>query len=278
MVQRRLDSPLRRWALLAGALIASVLVAAPAHAAVLPISFGPKFTVYTATASSQPTVVLTGDFNQDSKGDVLSVQQNAQPGEDTDDVTVASGNGQGLFNAPTFVNVSGDGVTRVAIGEFNGDSDPDIALVQRDTGDVEIATGAVGTGFSAPVTLDVPGSTSVFGIAVGEFNGDSDPDLAVATTNGASGSGVVIFTGTGATAATFANAGTIAMGNSPNGVVAGEFNGDGDTDLAISTIGDNKVNIQTGAAGAGFTSAGSFASGGTTPVWLASADFDDDRS
>src|SRR5207253_1600962 len=59
-------------------------------------------------------------------------------------------------------------------------------------------------------------------VAVGDFNGDGKPDLAVANE---SGNTVSIFLGTGP--GTFGPATTLAVGINPAFVAIGDFNGDG---------------------------------------------------
>src|SRR2546429_383372 len=93
------------------------------------------------------------------------------------------------FNAPLSLSV-GDLPSSVAVGDFNGDSDPDLAVTNSDSGDVSILLGAAGGSFEEgqPVAFlgGIPSS-----IAVGDFNGDSDLDLAVT----GAGSGVLILLG-----------------------------------------------------------------------------------
>src|SRR5207302_573585 len=81
------------------------------------------------------------------------------------------------FTGPTNFAV-GDGPNSVAVGDFNGDSDPDLAVTDQITGEILVLRGTAGGGFSAPTTVGT--ATGPYSIAVGEFNGDGDPDLAVA--------------------------------------------------------------------------------------------------
>jgi hypothetical protein len=66
----------------------------------------------------------------------------------------------------------------VAVGDFDGDSDPDLAVANAFAGSVSVLLGQPGGGF-APKSDFATGPTPV-SVAVGDFNGDSDPDLAVA--------------------------------------------------------------------------------------------------
>src|SRR5436190_738143 len=77
-----------------------------------------------------------------------------------------------------------------------------------------------------------------------------DEDLAIANLNGG-----ILPIRTGAFGAAFAAAPDVAAGNN-DAVAIGDFNGDGDEDLAIIDVARNKVRIRTGnGAGATFGTA-----------------------
>src|SRR3989442_1432154 len=69
-------------------------------------------------------------------------------------------------------------------------------------------------------------------VAVGDFNGDLKPDLAVNHAESAS-IGVVLGNGDG----TFQSEQTYAVGDRPQSVAVGDFNGDGKPDLAVAIAG-----------------------------------------
>src|SRR4051794_13286603 len=81
----------------------------------------------------------------------------------------------GAFSRPTKFAV-GDPPASVAVSDFNGDSQADLALVSG-RGYVSILLGAPDGTFSAPTRFPV--GSGAHAVAVGDFNGDSDPDLAV---------------------------------------------------------------------------------------------------
>jgi VCBS repeat-containing protein len=66
----------------------------------------------------------------------------------------------------------------VAVGDFDGDSDPDLAVANDFSDDVSVLLGDGQGGFGGPT--DFAAGDGPFSVAVGDFNGDSDPDLAVA--------------------------------------------------------------------------------------------------
>src|SRR5439155_13909145 len=93
-------------------------------------------------------------------------------------------------------------------------------------------------------------------VAVGDFNGDGKPDLAVANT-GSSTISVLLGNGDG----TFQAAQTFAAGASPWSVTAGDFNDDGKQDLAAANFGSADVSVLLGNGDGTFQAAVSYPSG-----------------
>src|SRR5215204_528530 len=116
----------------------------------------------------------------------------------------------------------------VAHGHFDGGNRTDLAVHDSTAETVTIFRATLFGRFDKGNTLATGNNPAA--IAVGEFNGDSDPDLAV--TNKADGT-ISLFTGTGATSATFASAGTVPAGASPGAMVAGLFDAGTDTDFVV---------------------------------------------
>jgi hypothetical protein len=80
------------------------------------------------------------------------------------------------FTGPTNFAV-GDGPNSVAVGDFNGDGDPDLAVANEFAGSVSVLLGGAGGSFTA-TNIAIGGFP--FAVAVGDFNRDGNPDLAVA--------------------------------------------------------------------------------------------------
>jgi hypothetical protein len=81
--------------------------------------------------------------------------------------------------------------------------------------------------------------TSPGAVAIGDFNGDGKPDLVVANAGNAGladDGNVSVLLGNGD--GTFQAAVKVAAGKNPASIVAGDFNGDGKLDLAVSNRGD----------------------------------------
>src|SRR5205823_2155514 len=135
-----------------------------------------------------------------------------------------------LFTGPTNVP-AGNFPFSVAVGDFNGDSDPDLAVANFVSGGVSILLGSAGGGFTPAAGSPFPVGANPHSVAVGDFNGDSDPDLAVA--NSLSTDVSILLGGAGASFAPAAGS-PYPVGIFPHSVAVGDFNGDSDPDLAVA--------------------------------------------
>lgn len=171
------------------------------------------------------------------------------------------------FTAPTNIATAaeGNGAASVAVGDFNGDSDPDLAVPDFDS--VKVLLGGLGGSFTGPSSFD-PGR-DVHEVAVGDFNGDLDPDLAATHFDGAA----VLFGASGGGFTLPATQVLPAGGARP--IAVGDFNGDLDPDLAIGLVNADTVAVLLGGPGATFTGPTSFAAG-DGPESIAVGDFNED--
>jgi hypothetical protein len=157
----------------------------------------------------------------------------------------------------------------VAVGDFNGDGIPDLAVTNQASNTATIFLGngdGTFTATASPVTSYTPAS-----VAVGDFNGDGNADLAVVNLESDS---VTILVGDGKGAFT-AEPASPATGSSPNSVAVGDFNGDGIQDLAVTNLDSNSVTILLGNGDGTFSPAASPATG-SEPESVAVGDFNRD--
>ncbi len=217
---------------------------------------------------TKPMSVAAGDFNADGKPDLAIAN-----GDGT--VTVLLGNGAGGFTAATGSPFpAGSGPSAVAVGDFNGDGKPDLAIADYAANNVTVLLGD-GTGrFTAAPSSPFPAGSQPNSVAVGDFNGDGKPDLAIANYNS---NNVTVLLGDGAGGFTSATGSPFPAGTQPYSVAVGDFNGDGKPDLAIANVASWDVTVLLGTGAGGFTAApGSPFAVGSYPESVAVADFNAD--
>ncbi|HWN99101.1 MAG TPA: VCBS repeat-containing protein, partial [Blastocatellia bacterium] len=139
-------------------------------------SFGAKTDFGTG---SLPVSVAVGDFNGDGELDLAVANLGSVFVNDTGagTVSILLGAGTGSFGAKTDLG-TGSRQSSVAVGDFNGDGNLDLAVANSYSTAVSILLGT-GTG-SFGAKTDFGTGFSAGRVAVGDFNGDGKLDLAVA--------------------------------------------------------------------------------------------------
>jgi hypothetical protein len=155
----------------------------------------------------------------------------------------------------------------VAVGDFDGDGNQDLATADFSAATVSILLGQGNGSFTS--------NGSFFGTAsfmtVGDFDDDGNQDLAVGTQVLDSVS-ILLGQGDGS----FTNIGFFLIaGSSPRSVAVGDFDGDGNQDLATADGSSDSVSILLGQGNGSFTSNGSFGVG-SSPRSVVVGDFDGD--
>jgi hypothetical protein len=121
-----------------------------------------------------PSAVAVGDFNANGVPDLAVA---ASTGGTVD---VLLGQGDGTFQAPVRYTV-GVYPTSVAVGDFNGDGIPDLAVANTGStaanGSISLLLGQGDGTFQPALSYDAGSQPAA--VAVGDFNGDGAPDLAV---------------------------------------------------------------------------------------------------
>jgi hypothetical protein len=167
----------------------------------------------------------------------------------------------------TVINVGTD-PRGLAIGSFNNNGIPDIAVVNRGTNTVSILMGAGNGTFAQAVNYGT--GVDPIAVAEGDFNGDGIPDLV--TANRASYTiSVLLGNGDG----TFGAYTDYPAGTEPIAVTVGDFNGDGYLDIAAVNSADNTVSIYLG-NGNGTFQAQLVYPVGPGPIAIVAGDFNGD--
>ncbi len=250
-VTRPPSRPRQALASLAACLLtaaAAMLATSSPAFAQCPLSIAPAVNY---TVGTNPRSVAAADFNGDGRPDLAVA--NSFNGTGGNSVSILLGTGTGTFGAATNFAV-GLGPISVAVGDFNADGRPDLAVANSNSGNVSILLGNANGTFAAAVNYAA--GVNPISVAVGDFNGDGKPDLAVAnfTSNNVS---ILLGTGTGA----FGVRANFAVGTGPLSVAVGDFNGDGRPDLAVANNSSGNVSILLGTGTGAFAAATNFAVG-----------------
>lgn len=176
------------------------------------------------TVGNSPGCITYGFFNSDVFLDLAVANSGGS------NVSVLLGTGLGTFSS-SINYFSGLAPYSVTTADFNNDGKLDLAVANNFANTASILIGNGFGSFSAPINYTV-GSKPNFIISA-DFNGDNNNDLAV--TNSISNS-ISILLNTGSGSFSSAINFTLSAGSNPTSLVAGDFNGDGTADLAVTNF------------------------------------------
>ena len=148
--------------------------------------------------------------------------------------------------------------------DFDNDGKIDLAVPNGSANTVSVFLGNGDGTFQPQASYSAGASGNAYAVAVGDFNADGNPDLVV--TNVANGSATIsVLMGHGD--GTFELPVTHVVGNYPSAVVVGDFNGDGNADIAVADRDDNTISVLLGNGDGTFQAQTTYASG-NSPVAL----------
>ncbi len=204
--------------------------------------------------------VTAGDLNGDGAPDLVVCAFFADP----DTIAVLLNNGDGTFGEATEYPLVGGPARRAAIGDFDEDGSPDLAVV---TGVIEVLLGAGDGTFGAPGTFS---SGQMYkDVECADMDGDGHFDI-IAADRDFDEFTIAFGDGTGDFSVRFFTA-----FDGPTGVEIADFNNDGILDVATSLVFEpSGVQINLGEGDRQFGSGNVFELG--DPEDLTSGDFDGD--
>lgn len=191
-----------------------------------------RFASATVVRLHKPGRPALGDLNADNNLDL------AVPEEGSRVVWILLGKGDGTFLSPRAVSLADAGIrtpTAVAIGDFDGVRNNDLAVTDRRQGKVFIRlnTGGNPPAFSAGGALEV--GPEPVDIRAADFSGDGGLDLATLDFGGprVKEIAVLLFQRVQAGFPVFASAQKFVAGEKPSSLNVADFDSDGISDIAM---------------------------------------------
>lgn len=189
-----------------------------------------------------PHGIAVADFNGDKKPDIAIDSW----GESK--VLVMFGKGDGTFQTPGVkFDVGQMPYQRLRTGDLDDDGNPDIITSDFEASSVSVLFGNGRGGFTRK---DFPVPPDPFGVAIADFNGDRNLDIAVAHFSGQgtdpSKNGLSVLFGDGKGSFTLAKGSPFPTGHYPGTLGVGDLNGDGIADIVLPNSVDGTLTIYLG--------------------------------
>jgi hypothetical protein len=192
-------------------------------------------------------LIVTGDFNRDGIADMAQVTMPDGDPAGRRLLTVLLGQRDGGFQESGAALMLGSDPESIAVGDFNGDGNPDVIVGDGDGSVIELL--GDGKGNLVP-NGDIAHLSAAVSIAVGDFNHDGRLDLAVADSR-SSNVTVLLGSGDGSFRSTWSF--TLPRKGVVYHLAAADFNGDGIPDLAVTNLDEETFDVMLGNGNGTFT-------------------------
>jgi hypothetical protein len=186
--------------------------------------------------------------------------------------SILFGDGTGDFPSARKTSVlCGNSVRGVGVGDFNGDGWDDFVTANRFGNNLSIVLNDGDGTFAAAVAKET-GASNEYTIAIADANNDGLQDIFCGTFGSPYYMVVLLGDGNGG----FTAQTPVAEGGSPWQSVVGDFNRDGNVDVASCNSNDSEIGVLYGNGSGGFTGAVQIVNCDQTPLAIDAGDIDGD--
>jgi Flp pilus assembly secretin CpaC len=176
------------------------------------------------TTTTGPIAMTSADFNSDGNLDLAIVNQT------TNNVTILLGNGNATFSLATGSPFAvGKSPVAIASADLNGDSHPDLVVVNQTDNTISVLLGNGDGTFTSALNSPIATGQAPTAVAIADFNGDGVPDIAVTDPQTDS---VSVYLGLGQ--GLFAQGFELPVGTNPTAILAASLSGATLPDVAIT--------------------------------------------
>lgn len=186
--------------------------------------------------------IAAADFNGDGYIDLATDDW----GENK--IIIIFGDGKGNFGKETFFNVGNRPYQRLRGADLNKDNKPDIVTTNLEGNNATVLLSNGNGTFTEPEGSPFSCGAAPFGIAIGDVNGDNNPDLAIVnsptiTAESKGLDGLWILLGDGHGKFSTLSGSPFKTGKSPSRLAIADLDNDSINDIAVTNYNDKSISI-----------------------------------